>query len=846
MRARRHSSTRDEPGHGHNGGSAALRYMIVWLAFLGVAAATTWPLLYHALSRFPAGTDTLSHYWNNWWVWQALRSGRSPYHTDYLFYPHGVSLVYKNLAWLHIIPWLGLRPLVGSVAAYNLVFLAHLALCGLTAFILVEELTGDRRAAFLAGLIYQCWPYRMTQPSHPNLISTWGIPLFVLFLRRAIRRGQIRDGVWCGLSLALVGYTRWQLLIPAAVIGLAYTVLALPWRTRWAMLRAWRALTVAAIATIIALTPPLLLFAYEWKHNPAKLIIAEDERNMQTDVLAYLTPPEAHPLLGRFTASAYERYYARRDSRRAYSPYVGVVALSLAAIGLWTTGRQGMPWAGVAIALVALALGPVLYVNGRAYPSVPTPYALASRLMVIRLIRVPDRFNVSLALPFAALAAHGAKRLLHRTRKPVTLAVALGAMTAFEYLVIPFPLQGTQVSTWYDTLATEDDGTAVLNIPIAPHRSKPYMFAQTIHHHPILQGRVSRFPRGAFSYLETHPWLREMWHRGELPPRQPDVGRQMASLAADGVRYIVVHKNMLGDDNWRRWARYLIAMPIFEDREIAVYSTSPTVGEHMAAIGPGLGVTHVLTPTACANPGQRLGVDVAWEASTSPGVDLVARLMLRSSTKAVSGSPAPLVEGWPTSEWSANAIGWGYYELQIPADADAGTYTLTLSLFHATNGERWGRQLSLGKVHVVTSPCASPTPPGARAVNALFGETIRLLGYKSHRKDRDFVLTLYWRAERRTGRDYKVFVHIFDLNSGIPVAQDDAMPLRWKYPTSLWPAGEVVTDVITIPLTRVPSGTYGLGIGMYDPDTGVRLRVVDGKGREQADGRLTLPEQIRP
>ena len=826
---------------GRRASAHALRYVAVWLVFFVIASLATWPLVGHLASCLPSGTDSFSHYWNNWWVRQALRSGRSPYYTDYLFYPYGVSLVYKNLAWLHILPWLALRPLLGSVAAYNLVFLAHLAFCGLTAFVLGEELTGDRRAAFLAGLIYQCWPYRMTQPSHPNLISTGWMPLFVLFLRRVVRHGRPGDGVLCGLALAMVGYTRWQLLIPAAVVGLAY--LALSYRTARQVWRSLRALAVAAAVVTVALAPPILLFIREWQHNPAKLIIVEEEQNMQTDVLAYLTPPKAHPLLGHFTTPAYERYYARRGSRGAFSPYVGVVALTLAAIGLWTVRRRGLPWVGIAVTLIALALGPVLYVNGQAHPSVPMPYALLERLVVIRLLRVPDRFNMSLALPFAALAAYGAARLLHNARHPTRLASLLGAAIAFEYLVIPMPLQGTRVSNWYEALAVEDDRAAVLNIPLDPYRSKPYMFAQTVHHHPILQGRVSRFPKGTFRYLEAQPWLREMWQRGDVPPRRPDVGRQMASLADDGVRYLIVHKETIGKDNWRRWSRYLIVEPRFQDRQIAVYATAPVAGQDFAP-GADLGVVRALPSTDCLKPGMTLGVDVAWGATTPPGVALAARLTLSGDRETMHGNPAPLIEGWPSDEWSANALGWGYYELTIPTDAVTGTYTLTLNLLGA-GGEPWGEPLTVGRVRVSESPCASPVPAGTRSANAVFGDVMRLLGYKLRQDARTLTLTLYWRAERRIKRDYKVFIHVFDPASGVPVAQDDAMPLRWKYPTSLWPVAEVVTDVITISLTDVPPGTYELGVGVYDPGDGTRLRAEDGAGRECADGRLVLPEQVR-
>ena len=47
-------------------------------------------------------------------------------------------------------------------------------------------------------------------------------------------------------------------------------------------------------------------------------------------------------------------------------------------------------------------------------------------------------------------------------------------------------------------------------------------------------------------------------------------------------------------------------------------------------------------------------------------------------------------------------------------------------------------------------------------------------------------------------------------------------------------------DEIRISLAETPVGSYGLAVGVYDPASGVRLPVVDGRGQAQPDGRLVL------
>jgi len=142
---------------------------IVLLFYLAVAMGTTWPLATHLTTHLPGKSDDkLVHYWNGWWIEQALYTHQSPYYTPYLFYPNGLSLVYHNFAWQNIVEWLILKPFVGGIAAYNLSLLVNLALCGLAAFLLIRYLAENSWAALAGGLIYQCWPFRLFQLDHPN------------------------------------------------------------------------------------------------------------------------------------------------------------------------------------------------------------------------------------------------------------------------------------------------------------------------------------------------------------------------------------------------------------------------------------------------------------------------------------------------------------------------------------------------------------------------------------------------------------------------------------------------------------------------------------------------------
>ena len=100
-------------------------------------------------------------------------------------------------------------------------------------------------------------------------------------------------------------------------------------------------------------------------------------------------------------------------------------------------------------------------------------------------------------------------------------------------------------------------------------------------------------------------------------------------------------------------------------------------------------------------------------------------------------------------------------------------------------------------------------------------------------------LELTWQADRPIRADYRVFVHLVD-GAGRLVAQHDAVPGTGSRPTVSWKVGETVPDRhgLLMPAPGSP-GTLHLRLGLYDPQTGQRLRLADG--REAVDlGTLNI------
>lgn len=828
------------------------RFWVFVAAFIYalVVVVATWPLV-TALGDFLPGssTDSYMHFWNGWWVNKALQMGSSPYYSTLIFFPEGASLIAHNLAWLSIVPWIVVQRFFAGIVAYNLVFLLNLLLCAVSALALVYVLTENKPAAFVAGLVYLTWPFRFSQLDHPNLISTYWLPITLIFLILWLRRRRLRHAILAGIALALVGYTRWQMLIPAGIVIAVYLLATIPtWvRSR----RVWAGLLLTAGVAAILLAPPVTLLASEWQDTITStddLLFEGEEAVMQTDLLAYVTPGDEHPLWGDFFKPRYDAYYADRSEGRRYPAYIGVLVLALTAAGLWKKRPASYPWLFVALALISLAMGAVLRVAGQLYPQIPTLYQILEPLTIVRLIRVPDRFNITLALPMAVLAGYGVAAVLARLRGPRTHTFITGLISALifvEYLAIPIPRLATTVSPYYAQMAGETSDSAVLNVPIDLLRAKEYMFAQTTHGKPIVQGKLARIPPGAFDFVDGHPWLRPVHLNSEMPPWLTDVSRQLSSLASNGIETLILHK-IAGPERMLHWQRYLAMTPRYEDDDIAVYTTTPRAGidfSLLEALQPGIGPVQVLLANGCLRPGDVVAADVAWGTSEALTERYVATLTLQNERgEIVEDTALPVGGEWTTEQWPVNTLVWQYLTIETSPSLANGNYDVILS-FQQEEQERNAPAMTIGQVTVGDAQCAQDLPPGAVTLDARFGNRLRLLGYTMNRNGNQLNLTLYWRLIQHMDTNYKIFVHVFGADD-VPVAQDDAMPHRGGYPTRFWAAGETVVDDMIVDLSKAPPGTYGLAVGVYDPDTAERLPLVDGAGQSPQDNRLVLPEEV--
>jgi hypothetical protein len=315
-------------------------------------------------------------------------------------------------------------------------------------------------------------------------------------------------------------------------------------------------------------------------------------------------------------------------------------------------------------------------------------------------------------------------------------------------------------------------------------------------------------------------------------------------LAKADVRYVILHKGLATPEKLAAWQDWLTFEPYHEDEDLLVYRTDPHLGRDFALahkMTDEIGLIRLYRRPHRTAQADLIQVDARWGSAAPPSRDYDACLKLVNAQGQVAQSDCKaLCPAWPTSRWEANEVVRDSYALRANPSLKSGVYTLTLALADGATHAQVGYPVTVGALNIRTLPRVSVEPKPAQPLHARWGDVIILGGYDLQASAKSLELTLYWQAEQRMDVSYKVFVHLIDLTTGAIVAQDDAVPRRWAYPTTWWERGEVVEDTVALSLDGVSPGQYRLIVGLYDSQTGQRLPAYSADGGRYPDDALPL------
>lgn len=427
------------------------------------------------LGSFQHTNDPMQMMWFlEWTPWQLLH-GHSPFTSDALFYPSGVSLAWNTLA-----PTLGVlaAPItltLGAPLGFAVLMTLAPALTALTGFWWLRRHVQHPAPAVAGGLLLGFDPFMGGHLlGHLNLVFCALLPVMLmlgedLLWRRP--RSQRRSALYLGLvTAAALGISEELVLITVIgmVVALLLALWVLPVLTRAAIATSWRWVLLAVGVTIVAASP---LLVSQLLLSPALTVPTDRFRAVPGDYvfgssrLLIAADPGHRSFLG-----------VAEDG-----VYLGWAVLAVLLIGiLLTIGRDQLVRiaSGTLLVMVLFTFG----TNGIAGSWLP--WRLLGRLPALESV-LPGRFAFASFLAIAWLVARWGDQLLTVTGRTagihrIASGTAVVGMVAALLTLLPTAVGSYRLpapATFFGSVqerALLPAGTPVLLLPAGDARTMFY------------------------------------------------------------------------------------------------------------------------------------------------------------------------------------------------------------------------------------------------------------------------------------------------------------------------------------------------------------------------------------
>lgn len=233
------------------------RGTLVLASFLVVAVLQAWPLPLHLATTLTGSpsSDAGVYVWNQWvFRHELLGNHRLPMSTLTVLPLDGLTdLSLHNLTVFSDLLALPLQPVLGVVAAFNVVYLFNVALAGFGMYVLARRITGRLAESWLAGLLFACSPYLVTRGNlHFSLAAAAPLPIFVYAFERFLQTRRVRDAVGAGASVAWAAccdpyYAVYCLMIGGCVLVSRVLTIRTRAEAAWRLGRVRRAIDLGSV-----------------------------------------------------------------------------------------------------------------------------------------------------------------------------------------------------------------------------------------------------------------------------------------------------------------------------------------------------------------------------------------------------------------------------------------------------------------------------------------------------------------------------------------------------------------------------------------------------------------------
>ena len=174
-------------------------------------------------------SDVLTMLWNIWYGGQWFSGQADLWHTNLMFYPNGISLVYHpiNLPYIALLNILKL--VLPTSNAFCATYLILVLAAALSAYIYLGFLFHERHLATFGAVVFALSPQVLAHSNQPDVAFVAPIPLALYFFHRGIVEKRKRLVFYAGAVTGLSSFTILYLTL-CIIISLSFYVIAFGYR----------------------------------------------------------------------------------------------------------------------------------------------------------------------------------------------------------------------------------------------------------------------------------------------------------------------------------------------------------------------------------------------------------------------------------------------------------------------------------------------------------------------------------------------------------------------------------------------------------------------------------------
>src|SRR5581483_8423755 len=519
------------------------------------AATLAWfaPLVEHLTTSVLIGPADSTLSIRSYWAINYQHGDPFPFKHDYLNgAPEGIPW-YRAVAIAQpiqtLVTWV-LHPWLGFIGGFNVFLLSGVVLTGFFSFLLLDRLGFHPLVSLYGGyvLAFNPWIFMRAFAGHAAFLHVW---IFIAMILCFLKMSETRTVRWAALAGLCFGGT----FLISSYFGLLGTlVFALYFAYEFVRVHGWAeklwtaTLACAGVVVLgICIAPGAI--AYHIDHSTVLRSISNPTGELQrlgAATASYLLPARNHPVFGPIT-----RHFTSSENFAEQTLFFGYTTIVLAAIGLVLVIRRNPVTQTSFVRRTALVFGAILLplaywssLRRVVHPfGVPIPTLSFFMSHVTTFFRVYARFGVIVGIALVLLAAPTLQLILRRYRRGPVVVVALWALVAFELLPgRVYAWTGATHPPTYDRwLATQPAGiVAHYTLPTDQEAAIPLgereIYYQMFAKHPLF----NLFGAGTG---DTREDAIRILSRYVTDPLTPSI------LAAEHVRYIVVHDDVYADES---------------------------------------------------------------------------------------------------------------------------------------------------------------------------------------------------------------------------------------------------------------------------------------------------------